>query len=109
MAKAHRYYVYILKCSDSSYYTGVTNNIELRLKQHTEGVDPKSYTFQRRPVHLVYALDFKCIDKAIAFEKQRKGWSRKKKEAIIIDRWDDLKELARCKNLTSHVFKSEEG
>jgi len=91
MSKLHRYYVYILKCADGSYYTGVTNNIELRFAQHNEGTDTKSYTYSRRPVELVFANAFKYIDQAIAFEKQVKGWSRKKKEAIINDNWEDFK------------------
>ena len=103
MPKNYQFYVYILKCSDNTYYTGVTNNLELRIIQHNEGKNPNSYTFKRRPVELVYANQFKYIDKAIAFEKQLKGWSRKKKEAIINDNWSELKNLASCKNKTSHL------
>ena len=94
MPKTHCYYVYILKCSDDSYYTGITNNIELRFKQHEDGLDPKAYTYSRRPLELVFYQEFKYVDKAIAFEKQVKGWSRKKKEAIILDHWDELPKLS---------------
>ncbi|MDZ7740550.1 MAG: GIY-YIG nuclease family protein [Bacteroidota bacterium] len=48
------YYVYILQCSDNSFYTGITNNLERRLKQHQAGINPDCYTFTRRPLHLVY-------------------------------------------------------
>lgn len=89
------YYVYILKCADNSYYTGVTNNIEERFLQHQEGYDESSYTYKRRPVELVFQYEFNDIIQAIAFEKQIKGWSRKKKEAIINDEWDKLPELSK--------------
>ncbi|SKC15074.1 GIY-YIG nuclease family protein [Dyadobacter psychrophilus] len=75
--------VYILKCSDESYYTGVTNCLERRLAEHTSGRKETSYTYSRRPVELVFSRKFKYVNDAIAFEKQVKGWSRKKKEAII--------------------------
>ena len=107
MSKTFRFYVYILKCSDNSYYTGVTNNIELRFQQHNEGIDTTSYTFNRRPVELVFMNEFKYVDQAIAFEKQVKGWSRKKKESIIDDNWEKLKALSICKNETSHLNKEE--
>ncbi|MGZ3899337.1 MAG: GIY-YIG nuclease family protein [Bacteroidia bacterium] len=87
-------YVYILECADSSYYTGVTNDADKRLVQHNEGINKKSYTYSRRPVKLVFSLYFNDPADAISFEKQVKGWSRKKKEALINDRWDLLPELA---------------
>jgi len=101
-----KYYVYILKCSDGSYYTGVTNDLERRLYEHQEGLNKDSYTHKRRPVELVYFCDFNDINQAITLEKQLKGWSRKKKEAIINDNWDRLKELAKCKNKSTHnIYK----
>jgi putative endonuclease len=105
MPKPYCFFVYILKCSDGSYYTGITNNIELRIEQHNEGMDIKAYTYSRRPVELVFANEFKYIDKAIAFEKQVKGWGRKKKEAIIKDNWEELKGLSICRNETSTKAK----
>jgi len=102
-----QYFVYILKCSDNSYYTGVTNNLELRFSQHQSGKFPDSYTHKRRPVQLVFFYEFNDILQAIAFEKQVKGWSRKKKEAIINDNWEKLKELSICQNETrSDNFES---
>ena len=102
------YFVYILKCSDDSYYTGITNNLNRRFAEHSSGMNPTSYTATRRPLELVFALEFKYVNEAIAFEKQVKGWSRKKKEAIISDNWEALKELAECKN-SSHWRKREIG
>jgi len=84
------YYVYLLLCADGSYYTGVTNDVHRRFEEHDSGVNPKSYTYSRRPVELVWYKSFKYIDKAIAFEKQIKGWSRKKKIALINGEWDNL-------------------
>jgi putative endonuclease len=91
-----QYYVYILRCSDNSYYTGMTNNPERRLLQHQRGINSTCYTFQRRPVVLVFCTGFNDVLQAIAFEKQVKGWKRKKKEAIINDNWEELIALSRC-------------
>ena len=96
-------YVYIVRCADKSYYTGVTNNFERRIGEHNEGIDPDCYTFKRRPVELVFVDAFQIFKQAIAFEKQIKGWSRKKKEALIEQNWEKLVELSACKNSTSHI------
>ena len=90
-----QYFVYILLCSDNSYYTGITNNIERRLYEHESGLDPRAYTYKRRPVKLVFQEMFNDIHQAIAFEKQIKGWKRAKKEAIINGNWDLLPELSK--------------
>ena len=84
------YWVYILLCKDNSYYTGVTNNIDGRIWEHNNDTDEDSYTFSRRPVELVYCEDYNYINSAIAREKQIKGWSRKKKQALIEENWDNL-------------------
>jgi len=89
------YYVYILHCSDGSYYTGVTNDYQLRLSQHQNGEDPRSYTCRRRPVKLVYLAEFWDINEAIAREKCIKRWSRKKKEALIRHEYKLLPLLAK--------------
>ena len=91
----NQYFVYILLCSDNSYYTGITNNIESRFAEHQMGADRKAYTFKRRPVKLVFSEMFNDVNQAIAFEKQVKGWRRAKKEAIINGDWHLLPELAR--------------
>jgi putative endonuclease len=95
------YYVYILKCSDNSYYTGISNDVERRLAEHKEGENPDSYTFSRRPLELVYCEYFTDPKQAIAFEKQVKGWSRAKKEALIAGDWKKIVELAKCVNSSS--------
>lgn len=90
-------YLYIVECSDNSYYTGVCNNVERRLIEHNSGSDPKSYTFKRRPVILKYESYFSNPNDAIAAEKQVKGWSRSKKEALMAENWDLLKQLSKSK------------
>ncbi|WP_087868570.1 GIY-YIG nuclease family protein [Bathymodiolus platifrons methanotrophic gill symbiont] len=72
-------YMYILECSDGSYYAGSTQNIELRLAQHRSGQGAK-HTRTRLPVKLVFLEEFSRIDEAYFREKQVQGWSRKKKE-----------------------------
>ena len=98
MKIAHNYYVYIVECSDKSYYTGVTNNLERRLWEHETGYNLSCYTFKRRPVVLKYVEWHLDIIQAIAWEKQIKGWSRKKKEALFIQDWEEIKKLARSKS-----------
>ena len=88
------YFVYILRCADSSYYTGLTENLEIRLAQHQTGELP-GYTKSRRPVQLVFSIEFSSLDDAIDRERQIKGWSRAKKEALIAENWPRLVELSR--------------
>ena len=96
------YFVYILKCSDHSYYTGITSDIDKRIKEHESGKHTDSYTFSRRPLELVYFEQSSNPITAISREKQIKGWTRKKKEALIAENYDLLKELSACLNLTSY-------
>ncbi len=102
------YYVYIIKCTDQSYYTGITNNIESRLYGHNHGINPDCYTYKRRPVKLMFVQNFSNPKDAIAAEKQTKGWSRKKKEALFQGDWNKIHELAKCKDSTSHVHHKED-
>jgi len=88
-------YVYILKCSDGSYYTGVTSNITRRLFEHNSGAYPGSYTYSRRPLKLEFYCEFTDISMAIDTEKQIKKWSRAKKEALINGDYDALVNLAK--------------
>ncbi len=97
MARDHNYFVYIIECSDTLYYTGITNNLERRIYEHNEGEDVKSFTYKRRPVKLRYWLRFSNVNKAIEWEKQLKGWGREKKEALLIDDWDEIKKLAKSR------------
>lgn len=86
-------YLYLLLCSDGSYYTGSTNNLELRLAQHQAG-EGANYTKKRLPVKLVYYEEYSRIDDAFYREKQVQGWRRAKKEALINGAQDLLPQLA---------------
>lgn len=88
------FYVYILKCSDGSYYAGHTDNIEKRIAEHVAG-SCSGYTQTRLPIELVYAQGFASRDEAFNAEHQIKRWSRKKKEALIENNWSSLKLLAK--------------
>ena len=94
-------YTYILKCADDTYYTGSTIDIDRRLNQHQAG-EGANHTAKRLPVVLVYLEEFDRIDKAFYREKQIQGWNRKKKEALINNMSEELHELAKCLNETSH-------
>ena len=98
-------YTYILLCSDGTYYTGSTIDLELRLKQHQNG-EGSNHTKKHLPVVLVYYEEFSRIDKAFYREKQIQGWSRKKKEALINNMTDDLKKAAECMNATHYKNKT---
>ncbi len=87
-------YVYILKCSDGSYYTGSTNNLEIRLWEHQNGLGSE-HTKKHLPVELIYSEEYERIDQAFYREKEIQGWSRKKKEALINGHFDKLPELSK--------------
>ncbi|MEO0463533.1 MAG: GIY-YIG nuclease family protein [Pseudomonadota bacterium] len=88
------FYAYILRCNDGSYYTGHTDILEVRMAQHTSGA-LGGYTAKRLPVELVWSESFATRDEAFAAERQIKGWSRAKKEALMAGDWDLVSALAR--------------
>lgn len=92
-----QYFVYIVECSDKSFYTGITNDLERRTYEHNSEVHIESYCYSRRPVRLVFSQDFNNVDQAIAREKQIKGWSHAKKVALINGDWDKLVKLSNAK------------
>ena len=87
-------FVYILRCGDGSYYVGSARNLERRIEQHASGTGGE-YTAKRQPVEFVFAQEFDRIDEAYAREKQIQGWSRKKREALIEGRIEDIVALSR--------------
>ncbi|MGO2357911.1 GIY-YIG nuclease family protein [Mesonia sp.] len=91
------YYVYILKCSDGTFYTGLTSNLNKRLFEHRSGFHKESYTYKRRPISLVFYTSFTEIGFAIASEKQIKKWSKVKKKALIDSEYEKLPNLAKKK------------
>ena len=96
------YNVYILKCSDESYYTGITNNLEKRFNQHQFGFNKGSYTYNRRPLTLEFHQEFNDVLQAIYFEKKIKGWTRLKKQALTNGDFDMLQILSECRNATHY-------
>ena len=91
------YSVYILKCSDKTYYTGFTSNLEKRFFEHQEGKHIESYTYKRRPLKLVFYAEFTEAAFAIDTEKQIKKGSKTKKEALINNEYEKLPNLAKKK------------
>jgi len=77
------YLVYILKCSDGTFYTGITNDLERRLKAHNKGTASK-YTSVRRPVSVIYTETADDKSSALKRELQIKALSRKEKEVLIL-------------------------
>ncbi len=95
MKLSHNYSVYVVECRDNSYYVGVTNNLDRRLWEHNTGFNIGCYTYSRRPVKLKYYETTHDVKQAILREKQLKGWSRKKKEALFLEDWDELIKLSK--------------
>ena len=91
MKLGHNYYVYIVECRDGSYYIGVTSDIDRRMWEHNTGHDPGCYTYDKSPVELKYFEHYTDVNQAISREKQLKGWSRKKKQALFREDWNELK------------------
>jgi putative endonuclease len=88
------WWVYILRCSDGTFYVGLTRDLTSRVKAHNDG-DGSSYTRRRRPVTLVYAEEFDAQEKALARERQLKRWSGQKKQALVARDLTTLKALSR--------------
>ena len=76
------YFIYVLECSDKSYYVGCTNNIDKRLQQHNNSKWGAHYTKLRRPVILKYSEQFETLLEARRRETEIKGWRKEKKESL---------------------------
>jgi len=77
-------WVYILECCNQTYYTGSAIDLARRFEEHQSG-NGANYTQKRLPVKLVYIEQSKRISQAFYREKQIQGWSRNKKEALILN------------------------
>ncbi len=95
-------FVYILECSDGTFYAGVTSNLEDRLEKHQMGFFRNCYTFKRRPLVLRFVREFDRIKNAFEFEKRVKRWSAAKKQALISGNIKELKRLSQCQNQSHH-------
>ena len=98
------YYVYILKCADGLTYTGITENIARRLKEHQGGTIKTAFTYRRRPVQLIFLQEFNDVLQAIYFEKKIKKWSAKKKFALASGDMDLLQILSECRNASHFKY-----
>ncbi len=94
-------YTYILECSDGTYYTGSTKDLERRLSEHQSGKGAK-YTRARLPLKLIYYEEYTHVKEAFHREKQIQGWNRKKKIALIEGRHEDLPLLSKKTGLSVH-------
>ena len=88
------FFAYILRCRDGSYYVGHSDNLDARVAQHQAGAI-SGYTHSRRPVELVWSQAFPDRDSAFRAERQIKGWSRAKKEALVRGDWAAVQRLAK--------------
>ncbi|MBO6533769.1 MAG: GIY-YIG nuclease family protein [Muricauda sp.] len=99
-------YLYILECSDGSYYTGSTIDLQKRINEHHNG-QGTNHTKKRLPIKLVYVEEYLNIATAFEREKQIQGWSRAKKEVLITGDFDALPNLSECKNETNFKYYKE--
>ncbi|CAN5168307.1 hypothetical protein BH09PSE2_BH09PSE2_11410 [soil metagenome] len=84
-------WAYMLRCRDGSFYVGCTTDLDGRMGHHIAGTY-EGYTSARLPVELAWAEEFQHIDDAIAAERRIKGWSRVKKQALIVSDWTAIRE-----------------
>ena len=87
------YHVYIVRCSDGTFYVGHTNDLEDRTKRHNDGT-AAAYTRVRRPVVLVYNEPHTDETSAVRRELQIKNWSHAKKDALVQGDKDELRRLS---------------
>jgi TrmH family RNA methyltransferase len=83
---------YMLRCADGSYYVGHTDDLERRIGEHVAGTP--GYTYDRRPVQLIWQETFSSREEALSAERQIKGWTRQKKEALASGDWSALRDAA---------------
>lgn len=95
-----------MECSDGSYYTGSTIDLQKRINEHHNG-QGTNHTKKRLPIKLVYVEEYLNIATAFEREKQIQGWSRAKKEALITGDFDALPNLSECKNETNFKYYKE--
>lgn len=86
------YYIYILHCSDDSYYTGLTGDLKRRLSEHVSGKHHRAFTYSRRPVRLVWFEEIEGKEAARQREKQVKNMKRGQKESLALKERDRLED-----------------
>src|SRR6266853_2012456 len=80
--ESNAWFCYMLRCNDGSLYVGMTSNLEARVDKHNQGFGPE-YTRKHRPVALIWSQEFADSAAARKREIELKGWSRKKKLALV--------------------------
>ena len=88
------FFVYILECVDGSYYVGHTHDLSLRLRAHNAGT-AAVHTRERCPVRLVYSETHPSREVAARRERQLKGWTHRKKKALVEGDIANLRALSR--------------
>ena len=90
-------WIYMLRCSNGAYYTGTYRgaDVTVRVYEHNTRKFADSYTGRYLPVELAWCAASESIIDAVAFERQIKGWSRAKKDALIRGDYDALPALSR--------------
>ncbi len=96
------YYVYIILCADGTYYTALTDDLIRRFREHIGGMYEE---IMRKPLELKYYETIPFLQDAVEREKQLKGWSKVKKEALIEGNFHKLQLLAQCRNLSHTKFR----
>jgi putative endonuclease len=96
------YFIYILECSDGSFYVGSTSDVDARLDTHQSGNGP-AYTARRLPVRLLYSESHSTLQSAICRERQLKRWSSAKKAALVAGDRAHLHELSKCRQLHGNL------
>src|SRR3546814_13829880 len=91
------FWAYILHCRGGVFYTGHTDNLDVRIGQHQGGTMP-GFTQKYAPVALVWSQEFPSRLEALEAERRIKGWSRAKKIALIRNDWATITTLAKSKN-----------
>ncbi len=92
------FYVYILKCSDGTYYTGHTDNLEKRIAEH-KNKSYSGYTSTRLPIKVIFVEECASRSEALEAERKIKTWGKRKKEALAYRGWEGIIALRKKKNL----------
>jgi putative endonuclease len=98
------FYVYVILCSDGSFHTAVTENLERSIREHNTGGDAADYAYARRPVRLLYHALFHDREKALEFKEHLTSWPADKLQDLICGRWNDPVILSTCRNASGHKF-----
>ncbi len=99
-----QYFVYILECSDDSFYIGLSKDLVKCFEEHLDRKYPDDYTYSRHPLKLAYYETIPFYREAVARQKQLKGWSRAKKKALIEGNFHKLQLLSQCQNMSHHKY-----